>query len=138
MGREPIQSFDGAPTGKHATTGVFNTTSDFHKNALDYARVATPKIILINGQRLAKVMIKYSVGVSTMSIAFAGAGCPGGAVIGATDREGGDVTDALYTPYDYAETIYRKLGFSDNQRLARPNGVAVPLSDGGRAIRELF
>jgi hypothetical protein len=73
-----------------------------------------------------------------MSIAFAGAGCPGGAVIGATDREGGDVTDALYTPYDYAETIYRKLGFSDNQRLARPNGVAVPLSDGGRAIRELF
>lgn len=73
-----------------------------------------------------------------MSIAFAGAGCPGGAVIGATDREGGDVTDALYTPYDYAETIYRKLGFPDTQRIARPNGVAVPLSDGGKAIRELF
>jgi hypothetical protein len=73
-----------------------------------------------------------------MSIAFAGAGCPGGAVIGKTDREGGDVTDALYTPYDYAETIYRKLGFSENQRLEKPNGVAIPLSDGGKAIRELF
>lgn len=73
-----------------------------------------------------------------MSIAFAGAGCPGGAVIGATDKEGGEVTDALYTPYDYAETIYRKLGFPENQRLARPNGVAVPLSDGGKAIKELL
>lgn len=73
-----------------------------------------------------------------MSIAFAGAGCPGGAVIGATDREGGDVTEALYTPYDYAETIYRKLGFTESQRLARPNGVAVPLSDGGKPIKELF
>jgi len=74
----------------------------------------------------------------SMSIAFAGAGCPGGAVIGKTDREGGNVTDALYTPYDYAETIYRKLGFCENQRLEKPNGVAIPLSDGGKAIRELF
>lgn len=73
-----------------------------------------------------------------MSIAFAGAACPGGALIGATDREGGDVTDALYTPYDYAETIYRKLGLPDTERLHKPNGVAVPLSDGGKAIKELF
>lgn len=73
-----------------------------------------------------------------MSIAFAGAGCPEGALIGRTDREGGDVTDALYTPYDYAETIYRKLGIPDTQRLERPNGVPVTLSDGGSPIRELF
>jgi uncharacterized protein (DUF1501 family) len=73
-----------------------------------------------------------------MSIAFAGAGCPEGALIGKTDKEGGDVTDALYTPYDYAETIYRKLGIPEMQRLERPNGVPVPLSDGGKIIRELF
>lgn len=73
-----------------------------------------------------------------MSIAFAGAGCPEGALIGKTDKEGGDVTDALYTPYDYAETIYRKLGIPEMQRLERPNGVPVPLSDGGNIIRELF
>jgi hypothetical protein len=73
-----------------------------------------------------------------MSIAFAGAGCPRGAVIGATDKQGGDVTESLYTPYDYAETIYRKLGLGPNARLTRPNGVAVNLSDGGRPIEELF
>ncbi len=74
----------------------------------------------------------------SMSIAFAGAGCPGGAVIGATDREGGDVTEALYTPYDYAETIYRKLGLPDTTRIERKNGTGVTLSDGGKIIRELF
>ncbi|OYW73777.1 MAG: hypothetical protein B7Z37_20295 [Verrucomicrobia bacterium 12-59-8] len=66
VGREPIQSFVGALAGKHATKGVFITTSDFHKNALDYARGVTHKIILINGQRLAELMIEYSVGVSTV------------------------------------------------------------------------
>ncbi len=74
----------------------------------------------------------------SMSIAFAGAGCPGGAVIGATDREGGDVTEAPYTPYDYAETIYRKLGLPDTTRIERKNGTGVTLSDGGKIIRELF
>jgi hypothetical protein len=73
-----------------------------------------------------------------MSIAFAGAGCPGGAVIGATDKHGGDVTERLYTPYDYAETIYRKLGIPEGRRLEKPGGVEVNLSDGGKPIRELF
>ena len=72
-----------------------------------------------------------------MSIAFAGAGVPGGAVIGATDKESGDVVESLYTPYDYAETIYRKLGIGPEQRLEKPGGLMVPLSDGGRIIREL-
>jgi restriction system protein len=66
VGREPIQSFVGALAGKHANKGVFITTSDFHKNALDYAKGVTHKIILINGQRLAELMIEYGVGVSTV------------------------------------------------------------------------
>ena len=66
VGREPIQSFVGALAGKHATKGVFITTSDFHKNAIDYARGVTHKIILINGQRLAELMIEHGVGVSTV------------------------------------------------------------------------
>lgn len=66
VGREPIQSFVGALAGKHANKGVFITTSDFHKNAIDYARGVTHKIILINGQRLAGLMIEYGVGVSTV------------------------------------------------------------------------
>ncbi|HRX54404.1 MAG TPA: DUF1501 domain-containing protein [Verrucomicrobiales bacterium] len=73
-----------------------------------------------------------------LSIAFAGAGCPAGAVIGATDKHGGEVTERLCTPYDYAATIYRKLGIPDSQRLEKPGGVTVNLTDGGTPIKELF
>lgn len=73
-----------------------------------------------------------------MSIAFAGAGVPAGRAIGATDREGGDVLDARYTPYDYAETIYRKLGIDTEQRLRQADGRPVDFTDGGRPIAELF
>ncbi|MCE9529937.1 MAG: DUF1501 domain-containing protein [Planctomycetes bacterium] len=44
------------------------------------------------------------------TIVFAGAGVRGGQVIGRTDRDGGFVLDAPYTPEDYASTIYEKLG----------------------------
>lgn len=76
-----------------------------------------------------------------MSIASADAGRPGGAVTGAADREGGDVTDAPYTPYtpyDYAETICRKCSLPDTERMHKPNGIAVPLSDGRKVIQEIF
>ncbi|NQV27016.1 MAG: DUF1501 domain-containing protein [Rhodopirellula sp.] len=73
-----------------------------------------------------------------MSIAFAGAGVPGGQVIGATDREAGDVISHPYTPYDYAETIYRKLGIDTDQRLKMSDGLPVAYSDGGRPMTELF
>lgn len=73
-----------------------------------------------------------------MSIAFAGAGVPGGQVIGATDREGGDVVVKLCTPYDYAESIYHKLGIDTAGRLQRADGRPVDYTDGGRPIAELF
>ncbi len=73
-----------------------------------------------------------------MSIAFAGAGVPGGQVIGATNRDGGDVIENRYTPYDYAETIYRKLGIETETRLKKPDGRPIDFTDGGRLISELF
>jgi len=73
-----------------------------------------------------------------MSIAFAGAGVPGGRVIGATDRLGGEVRDERYTPVDYAATVYRKLGIDTNQRLQLADGRPVDFTDEGRAIEELF
>jgi restriction system protein len=66
VGREQIQNFVGALVGKHATKGVFITTSTFHTTASDYARSVQHKVILINGQRLADLMIEYNVGVSTV------------------------------------------------------------------------
>ena len=66
IGRVEIQNFVGALVGKHATKGVFITTSDFHKNAVEYAKSVHHKVILIGGLRLAELMIEYNVGVSTV------------------------------------------------------------------------
>ncbi len=73
-----------------------------------------------------------------MSIAFAGAGIPGGQIIGATDREAADVIDRRYTPYDYAETIYRKLGIDTDTRLKMSDGLPMEFTDNGKPIVELF
>ncbi|WP_395753779.1 restriction endonuclease [Prosthecobacter sp.] len=66
IGREQIQNFVGALAGKHASKGVFITTSDFNSNAVTYARTVQHKIILIDGQRLAELMIEHGIGVSTV------------------------------------------------------------------------
>jgi hypothetical protein len=73
-----------------------------------------------------------------LSIAFAGAGVPGGQVVGQTDREAADVIDRRYTPCDYAETIYRKLGIDTAQRLKMPDGRPIDFSEDGQPIAELF
>lgn len=65
VGRPDIQSFVGALTGKHATRGVFITTSEFSKDALEYARtVQQYRVILIDGEKLAELMIQHKVGVA--------------------------------------------------------------------------
>ena len=66
IGRKEIQSFVGALAGKQANKGVFITTSNFVQNALDYARSVSQKVILINGARLAELMIEHNIGVSTV------------------------------------------------------------------------
>jgi hypothetical protein len=72
------------------------------------------------------------------SIVFAGAGVPGGQVIGATDKVGGEVTEAPHTPQDYGETIYRKLGIDTSKRLIGPGERPIDFTDGGQPIPELF
>jgi hypothetical protein len=72
------------------------------------------------------------------SIVFAGAGVPGGQVIGATDRNGGEIVDRPHTPQDYAETIYRKLGIRTGLNLKGPDDRPVNFTDGGQPIPELF
>lgn len=64
VGRPEIQSFVGALAGKKATKGIFITTSQFHDNATDYADGLHQKIILIDGHRLAELMIEHGIGVS--------------------------------------------------------------------------
>ncbi len=61
--RPEIQKFAGALIGKKAKKGVFITTSNFSKEAIEYADI-TGNIVLIDGEMLARLMIEYDVGVS--------------------------------------------------------------------------
>lgn len=63
IGRPDIQRFIGSLTGEGATKGVFVTTSDFSKDAHEYLQRVQHRVVLINGQRLARLMIKHGVGV---------------------------------------------------------------------------
>ncbi|MFH1951589.1 MAG: restriction endonuclease [Pseudomonadota bacterium] len=65
VSRPEIQKFAGALQGKRARKGIFITTSDFSKSALEYASAIENKIILIDGQQLAQLMIDFNVGVAT-------------------------------------------------------------------------
>ena len=64
VGRPEIQKFVGALQGQRAKKGVFITTSDFTKEAVDYVRNIDNKVVLINGALLANLMIDHNVGVS--------------------------------------------------------------------------
>jgi len=64
VGREEIQNFVGALAGKKATKGVFITTSALNENAREYAAGLHQKIILIDGRRLAELMIEHGIGVA--------------------------------------------------------------------------
>ncbi len=72
------------------------------------------------------------------SIAMAGAGVPGGQVVGATDREGGYVQDRPYTPNDYAATIYEKLGIDRSQPLYTPSNRPVFIAHHATPIAEVM
>ena len=67
VGRPEIQKFAGALQGQRARKGIFITTSNFTKEALDYVKNIDSKIILIDGQRLAELMIEHNVGVSPVA-----------------------------------------------------------------------
>lgn len=65
VGRPSIQGFVGSLMGEGATKGVFITTSSFSKGAIEYAyNIQNVRVILIDGQQLARLMIEHNVGVS--------------------------------------------------------------------------
>lgn len=64
IGRPEIQKFVGALAQHDARKGVFITTSTFVKSAHEYAEKVNYRIILIDGEELARLMIEHNVGVS--------------------------------------------------------------------------
>lgn len=68
VGRPEIQKFVGALHGKRAKKGIFLTTGSFSSEAAQYVANIDPKVVLIDGQQLADLMIEFNVGVSQTDI----------------------------------------------------------------------
>ncbi len=64
VGRPEIQKFVGALQGQQAKKGIFITTTKFTEDARNYASKIDTKVVLIDGKRLANLMIDYNVGVT--------------------------------------------------------------------------
>lgn len=67
VGRPEIQRFVGALAGQGAKKGIFITTSIFSREAIDYIPRNETKIVLIDGEQLAQLMIDYNIGVSVVN-----------------------------------------------------------------------
>lgn len=67
VGRPDVQQFAGALQGQRARKGVFITTSFFSREAVDYAKGLQTTIVLVDGKRLAQLMLDYGVGVSVQA-----------------------------------------------------------------------
>jgi len=65
VGRPEIQKFLGSLVGRGATKGVFVTTSRFSGEAIEFAKHLSQRVILIDGSRLADLMIEHGVGVQS-------------------------------------------------------------------------
>lgn len=65
VGRPEIQKFAGALDMKRAKKGVFITTSKFSSDAYEFVNMIEKKIVLIDGNRLAQLMIEYNLAVTT-------------------------------------------------------------------------
>lgn len=65
VGRRDVQQFAGALQGQRASKGIFLTTSRFTNEAQEYVSKIGSKIVLIDGEQLAQLMIDHNVGVSS-------------------------------------------------------------------------
>lgn len=73
-----------------------------------------------------------------MSVLLAGAGVPRGQIVGATDRDGAYASESIYSPEDFAASLYTKLGVDPKLVLHKRDGRPVQLVNGGAPIPELF
>jgi len=67
VGSKEVRNFVGGLAGQRASKGVFITTSNFTKDALEYVKTIPHKVILIDGETLTQLMIENDVGVSKIT-----------------------------------------------------------------------
>jgi len=68
VGRPEVQGFLGALHAVGAAGGVFITTGRFSKGARDFAVSVTPRIVLVDGNRLARLMLTHGIGVQEAQV----------------------------------------------------------------------
>lgn len=59
-----IQEFFGALKGRNAAKGIFLTTSSYQASAVEYATKVSDTLILLDGNKIAELMIESGVGIS--------------------------------------------------------------------------
>lgn len=67
VGRPVVQAFAGSLEGQRARKGVLITTSQFSPEAKDYVTRIEKRIVLIDGEQLAQLMIDYGIGVAEVA-----------------------------------------------------------------------
>lgn len=71
VGRPEIQRFVGALASQGATKGLFITTAKFSKEAIECAqKPLNCKLVLVDGDKLMKLMIEYNLGVATDGVPY--------------------------------------------------------------------
>lgn len=70
VGRPDVQAFVGSLAGHRAKRGVFITTSSYSKQAIDYVTSIEARVVLIDGEQLAALMIEHDLGVSAVATYF--------------------------------------------------------------------
>lgn len=67
VGRPVVQGFAGSLEGFRAKKGVLITTSQFSDEARDYATRIEKKIVLVDGEQLAQLMVDHGIGVTEVA-----------------------------------------------------------------------
>ena len=65
VGESDLRNFAGAIDAAGTTKGVFVTTSDFTRGARNYVARSPKRIVLIDGEELARLMVAHDIGVRT-------------------------------------------------------------------------
>ncbi|MFQ3566807.1 MAG: restriction endonuclease [Aggregatilineales bacterium] len=64
VGARDVRDFAGSLEEKRASKGVFITTSDFTRDAREYVDRIGKRIVLIDGEQLAEMMIDFNIGIT--------------------------------------------------------------------------
>ncbi|MCA9040312.1 MAG: DUF1501 domain-containing protein [Planctomycetaceae bacterium] len=117
--------------------GVTNLLTDLEERGL-----LDTTLVMVLGEFGRTPVINKQAGrghwTPTMSMLVAGAGVPGGQVIGQTDRRGGDILEGRLGPGDLAATVFTKLGIDPHSHWINNSGRPTPLVEGdAQPIHEL-